>query len=220
MTRVAVALLLGVLAACGGGDGGDDGALSAEDATAAVERAVLTTDDLGEGWSETDPPEDDPFGRCFEGSGTTLATSGPRAFVRDGDGVVAVTRVHMATLATDDEDAVDALLDRFDEESFPECLATAFERAAGESELGFDVGDAEVDDDYVPLDDVRSAHVRIPFNASAPGFDFAAELDLVVVTRGPMVSTLLTMGLGELVDGEDVARWSAVLADRQRLDDE
>jgi hypothetical protein len=218
LVAVATALLL---SACGGGDDDDDAAddFTEEEAGDAVDAAVLEADDLGRGWDDADPPEDDPFGRCFEGVPSPLATSGPRAFLRDGEGPVAVSRVLLGTIATEDDAVVDALLARLGEESFPACLADAFQRAAGETELGFEVGEADVDDDYLGLDGVRSGRVRIPFTAAVPGFELEAQLDVVLVSRGPLITTMVTSALGERIDGEDIARWAALLADRMRIDD-
>lgn len=215
---VAAALLLG---GCGGDDNAaDDDAFTEEDARDAVEHAVLAADDLGAGWDDVDPPEDDPFGRCFEGITTSLATSGALAFGRDGEGPIAVTRLLMGTVAVEDDAVVDAMIERLGEASLPDCLADAFASVAGETELGLEVGDAEVDDDYLGLDGVRSGLVRIPFTAAVPGFELEAELDVLLVSRGPLLTTVVITALGERVDGEDVARWAALLADRMRLDAE
>jgi hypothetical protein len=218
----ALALAVALVAGCGGGDDDEadaDTGLSRRDAAIAVDHAVLDADDLGDGWDEIDPPAEEPFGPCFADLGSPLAVEGPVAFIRDGDGPIAVTRLLVGTVAVDDPHAVDALLEGFDEEALTACLVEGFSTVAGDTELGLEVGDAEVEHDYVPLEGVRSAHVRIPFSASAPGLDLDAELDVVVVSRDQLVSTMLTIGLGELVDGEDVARWSALLADRQRVEE-
>lgn len=221
MTRaVAIALVALLLAGCSAGDDDDaaDDTLTEDEAAGAVEHAVLEEDDLGDGWDDVDPPEDDPFGRCFGGIASPLASSGARAFLREGDGPAAITRVLLGTVAVGEPSQLDATFERLGEDSLPACLADAFTSVAGETELGLEVGETDVDDDYLGLDDVRSGRVRIPFRATAPGFELDAELDLVLVARGQLLSSLVTVALGELADGEDIARWSALLADRMRLD--
>jgi hypothetical protein len=228
------ALLVGsVLAACGDDDGGSEG-LSAEEARAAVDSALLDRDDLGDGWratgtvapdEESDPP--DVIEACAGASvlrtldAGELAASERRDFRRRGEALFESTRVSVRTLAFDDDGAIDRLLALVDEKGFSECLAGRFESLINDSDqpsqLALTVGSVERDDHYLALDGVRSAQLSIPFDASAGRFTFDAELDLVVVSRGQLASLLVTIEVRGRVDGEDVARWAGLLADRQRI---
>jgi hypothetical protein len=218
---------------CSGDDDGvaDDG-LTEKEAASAVDRALLETDDLGDGWDDTgtvapdeqpDPP--DPVEACIGAStlrvldDATLARSERRDFERDGEGQFESTRVQVRTIAVKEGEAADPVLALFDDDGFVDCFAGQLEPQISDepSELRLDVGDADVDDAYLALDGVESARLAIPFHTSAPGFDFDAELDLVVVHRDQLVSFLVTIEVQGRVDGEDVARWSALLADRQRI---
>lgn len=230
---LATLLVLLALVACGGDDdGGADTGLTADDAPDAVTRTLLEADDLGDGWDQTgtieadeesDPP--DIVDACTGASvlralgDAELAVSERRDFERDGDGPFASTRVSVRTIAVKSTEAVDPVFALFDDESFVDCLGQRLEPTVsdGPSELHLQVGDADVDDAYLALDGVRSSRLAIPFHTSAPGFTFDAELDLVVVQREQLVSYLLTIELGGTADGEDVARWAALLADRQRI---
>jgi hypothetical protein len=235
LRRAAAIVLVLALIACGGGKDGDrtSSALSKDDAPAAVDRALLDLDDLGDGWDgtgtvapdeEADPP--DAVERCIGASvlrtldAATLARSERRDFERDGDELFQSTRLQVRTIAVRSGEAVDPVFAQLDADGFLDCLAGQLEPqvSEGPSDLRIDAGDADVKtDDYLALDGVRSTRVAIPFHTEAPGFTFEAEMDLVVVQRDQLVSFLLTIELQGTTNGEDLARWAGLLADRQRL---
>lgn len=229
-----IAALFLLFAACGGDDDDDavDVGLTRDEAEDAVERVLLDENDLGDGWDQTgtvapdeesEPP--DLVESCLGASvlraldAAELAVSERRDFERSGDEQFASTRVSVRTFAFDEATAVDSITALFVDDAFTDCLGQRFEPLLddGKSELGLQVGEPEVDETYLALDGVRSSHLSIPFHADAPGFSFDAELDLVVVSRDQLASLLQTIELRGVVDGEDVARWAALLADRQRI---
>lgn len=221
-----VAVLAAVLAACGGDD--DDAVevgLTPDRADVAVNDVQLGEDDLGDGWSSAPDDEDDPVGLCIGTTITnaldaaTIATSSLDRFERAGDERFSSTLVSVRTIAVDDGDVLDDVVDVIVDPGFAECLGTRFERLVsdGESELRLQVGDADADERYLQLDGVRSTSVAISFHADAPGFDFDAEMDVVAIARDQLLSLLLTVQLRDDVDGEDIARWAGLLADRQRI---
>jgi hypothetical protein len=227
-------LVVAVLASCGGGDDDADAdGLTEKEAASAVDRALLDTDDLGDGWDDTgtvapdeeaDPP--DAVEVCVGTSvlrrldDATIARSARHDFELDGKGPFESTRLQVRTLALEREEAADPVFAQLGEDGFVDCLAQQLEPQVsdGPSELRLDAGEADVvDDDYLALDGVRSTRVAIPFHTEAPGFSFDAEMDVVVVQRDQLLSFLLTIELQGTADGEDIARWSGLLADRQRL---
>jgi hypothetical protein len=230
-----VATLLGLLAAGCGGSDGDDGPtrLTKDDAPDAVARALLDEGDLGDGWDQTGtvasdeaPDRPDPVETCLGASvqrglePAELAVSERRDFERGGDEQFESTRVQVRTIAVKTGEALDPVFALFEDESFLDCLGSQLEPQVSDepSELLLQVGEPDVDtDDYLPLDGVRSSRVSIPFHASAPGFTFDADLGLVLVNRDQLASFLLTIHLRGGAEGEDVARWAGLLADRQRL---
>jgi hypothetical protein len=232
---VATLLSLLVSVGCGGrddGDGNGEHGLTSKDAADAADRALLDADDLGDGWKQTgtmepgadaDPP--DAVETCIGASAlraidaATLASSERRDFKRNGDGPFDSTRVQVRTVALRSGEAIDPVLALVADADFADCLGGQLEPQVsdGASELHLQAGDVDVDDDYLSLDGVRSARVAIPFHTRAGRFDFDAELDLVVISRDQLASFVLTIALGDPADGEDVARWSGLLADRQRI---
>jgi hypothetical protein len=213
--------LVGLLASCGDDDDVDTGLTRAE-AEDAVELALLDEDDLGDGWGDLD--DAGVVDECTSATvlrsldDAELAASQVRSFQRRSDDPFGSTRVSVRTRAYDDADAIDDVLAMFGDEAFVDCLDD-FDAlvSADDSDLVVEAGDAEIDESYLALDGVRSSHLSIPCPADAPGFTFDAELDVVVVARGQLASVLQTVELRGTVDGEEVARWSALLADRQRL---
>jgi hypothetical protein len=209
---VAVLAALALLGACGGG-GDDVDALTPEEAASMADSSLLDADDLGDGWradGATEPDEDDAelarFEDCFghdinrRTDDATIARSETRHFEQRGDGPFARARVSIVSVVLDDRDLVDDALARVSEDAFDTCIADAVVESAGADASGLPLvaGDASFDDDYLRVEGVRSAHVAIPFHT-------------------PIVSTVVAVSLGSVSDGGDVARWSAALADRQRL---
>lgn len=225
--RAAVVGLALVLAACGGGgdDGDDAETLSAEDAERAVARALLDDDDLGDGWEETgrtDPDDvdadDTPLDDCLSTNlhdaivASRLAESDTVQLELDGGDVFTRTLVTVTTTAFESTDVIDELLEAYKSEEMGSCLGRAVEQLLGETSL--EIGEPTMDEGYVTLDDVRSVHVTVPLHA--PRYEI--ELAVVVIARGQLASSLVTVQLGGAIDGESVARWATLLADRQRLD--
>ena len=228
MRAVAVLLLAAALAACGGGDDDEadiDAGLTEARAAEAVEAVQLDAGDLGDGWDSTEVDAEDPVAMCIGTTITralddaTLAASELVHLERDGEQRFESTRVSVRTIAVDDGAVLDDVVAVIIDPAFADCVAPRFEGLVsdGRSELTLQVGDVEVEEGYLPLDGVRSSSVAIPFHAEAPGFDFDAELGVVAVARDQLLSLLLTIELSDSVDGEDVARWAALLADRQRV---
>ena len=223
--RATVAILLvATLTACGGDDDVETGFTPAR-AADAVDDVQLDAGDLGDGWDSTSLEADDPVAMCIGTTITralddaTIADSELAHFERRGDERFASTRVSVRTIAVDDGAVLGDVVDIVTDPAFAECVAPRFEGLVsdGDSTLTLQVGDVETEEHYLPLDGVRSSSMAIPFHAEAPGFDFDAELDVVAVARDQLLTLLLTIQLGDRVDGEDVARWAALLADRQRI---
>jgi len=208
---VLVVVALALLACGGGGDGdGGDAVLSVEDARRAVARAVLDADDLGDGWDE-DGAAEGPLDGCLAGPEDVLAEPTTVRFAREVD-VFTRTLVTVSTVALESTGAIDDLFVAFRDDGVGPCVARAVQTDLGDRAL--DVGEPEVEDDYVVLDGVRSAHLTVPLR----GPRYEIEIDVVLVSRGQLASTLVTVQLGGSVDGESVVRWATLLADRQRLD--
>lgn len=224
MRALVILLVLGLLACGGDDDDVDASGLTKDTAAAAVEDVQLADDDLGAGWDSSEV-DADPVTTCIGVTVTRaldaalLAESDRRDFERAGDERFESTRVSVRTMALEDPDVVDDVLALFADAGFTDCLGQQLEPSIseGDSELVLQVGDVEVDDAYLSLDGVRSSHLSIPFDAEAPGFQLDAELDLVAVSRGQLLTFVLTIQLRGRVDGEDVARWAALVADRQRI---
>lgn len=232
MRRLAAALLalvLSVAVGCGDDGGGDrEELLSAGEAEDAVERASLDVDDLGEGWelAETIDPGDEssdaPIDACVERGvdDSMLAASPTRKFEHEGDALLDRTHVWMSTEALDDEELAEESAGRFADDDLAGCFGDLLlEAMGGESDVPIEAGEPRVTDDYLGLDGVRSSRLTLPFHAEVADFELDAAVDVVVVSRGQLVSWIVSMQLGDDGGGEDIARWAGLLADRQRLDD-
>lgn len=215
---------LALLSACGG-DGGSDETLTAEEAQRAVERAMLTPEDLGEGWQETgtSPPSEDGTGvnECLSDevaaeSTDPVAESDTQEFTR-GDSPTQQQQVQLSTAVMEDDLAA-RLVEELASADVRDCLGGKFREQVADGSavpgLTVELGDFEADEDFAGAGD-GATRLRAPMEVSAEGLTLPATVDMVVVHTDQIVSALVGFALGEPLAEDDLEAWTQQLAELQ-----
>jgi hypothetical protein len=228
LTSLAVSALA-LLAACGGGDdGGSAGepALTGPAAQHAVERAMLTADDLGPGWEQigTAPPDESEaseIDQCLSdevaaGSNDPVAESDTHEF-RRGDSPTQQHQVQVSSVVLDG-DLAGRLVDELGSDEVRDCLSETFrqELAAEDPEQPVEVtlGDFESQEDFAGAGD-GATRLRAPVELAAEGLTLEATVDLVVVHTGQVASALVAFALGDPIEDGELEGWTRRLAELQ-----
>lgn len=171
-------VLVGILAACGGGSDGEDA--DGGDEAALAESMLLTVDDFPSGWSEDtsdDEDEDHPFDRC-EAEGDPEGLTGRAESEDFSEGGAAEISEYVAVFATADQ-ASDAVAAGFDDER-KGCIVEVIE--AGElDEDDVQNTDASISDLSFPSKGDESFAVRMEIHAETDEDDIEADVFLDVV---------------------------------------
>lgn len=225
--RPLVALLLAalLLAACGSGDD----PLTNDAADDAVGRALLTVKDLPSGWEKTsdEAPDDSDgddselencVGTKLDLSADTIAESNTRTFER-ATSETDQQQLSVSTAAFP-EDRIDELFEVVATEKFAGCMAKAFEAglADGQSTAGVSVEAGKPKVVESQADDAdRSAHITAPVTLQVETLRLDGQFDLVMVSRGQLVSLLFGFSLGDPIGTSRLDRLGDLLVDRQEV---
>ncbi len=184
-TRAAAPLLAVLLAftACS-----DDGGLDPEAEQDLLEDAILTLDDLPDGFEESEPSDDDSDDVLDECGGevqevelegeiddVTVAEEGPVAFEVATEDTLGSIEAEIRSV--DDDGPVRDVLEALGDDDFLDCVLDTFVEQAEDE--GQEIEDLEIESIDAAVDGDASAGVR--FSGGVLGFDFVAELHGVLV---------------------------------------
>lgn len=217
---------LALLAACGD-DGGDE-PLTAEEAGLAVDRAVLTADDLGEGWQQTGttPPEStgDGIEQCLSeevaaATETPVAESDTHEYTR-GDSPTQRQQLQISAVVLED-DVAEQLVDELASDEVRDCLQERFQEEIGSDGgtpgLEVEVGDFEVEEDFAGAGD-GSTRLQAPMELTAEGMTLPATVDMIVVHTGQVATAIVGFALGDAIPTEELESWTERAAELQEQD--
>jgi len=230
--RAVVLAALVVLAACSGGDDDDDDdddreasgsatALSAEDAQAIVDGALLDAGDLGEGWelSSTIPADEEeptPADECVgedDVDNADLAESEERRFTGPRDAVVA-PEVGISAGAATDPATLARIHDVLADTEVQSCLRDTFQSTMGEG--GLEIGEPTFAEGIVVGVDVEveSSRLTMPMVFGTGSGAVHAVVELVYVTAGQVGAGIFAFGLDGAITDEQLTDWATEVAGR------
>lgn len=222
LASVAVSTLV-LLAACGD-DGGEE-ALTGAEAQQASDRAMLTADDLGEGWQAagTSSPDDAEAGmeECLSddlaaATDEPVAESETHAFTK-GESPTQRQQLQVSSVVLEEDVAAD-LVGELASDDVRACLQERFreEVGGGGATPGLDVqvGEFEVDEGFADAGD-GATRLQAPMELTAEGMTLPATVDLVVVHTGQVATSIVGFALGDPIPGEDLEAWTERLAELQ-----
>lgn len=206
LTRaITCALAAAALALTGCSDDGDD--LDPEAEEELLEGAILTLDDLPDGFEEADADEDDGSNEAIEECGeeadldedaiddASIAHVGPVTFELGAEDTFGSLEAELRTI--DPTDPAEAVFDAIGEDDFRDCVLEAFEESVEDE--GQTVEDAEIDEADPPADGDRAGGLELTGDIS--GFEFEGQV--LAVLRGNHLISLEVTSLGGAID-EDV----------------
>ena len=218
-----------VMAACGG-DGG--GGLTAAEAQPRIDAAVLTLEDLGEGWEvadseeEDDPLADEELEECLgEDAARILGEDGEHdlgddvevGFARENGG--AFQSLQVMSGGVDDETIFGQVIDVLSDSETAVCILDAIAAATQEvtgDEFTMTFGDWESDEGFIDdADQSVIAGAEITLSAEEAGMSFDGRLDLVVVTTDQIGSLMVAASVGDVITNVQLEEWGELLAERQ-----
>lgn len=191
--------------ALAGGACSDDGGLDPEAEAELLEDALLTDDDVPDGFEETDPSDedDDTLEDCLEEvdldpdalDDSTVAETGPAAFERASDTGFAGIEAELRSV--DPTGPVEDVLEAMGDDDFQACMLDGF------------LANAEADDQTIEDPDLDEADVPVDADATG-GLEFTGEISglqfegriLVALVGNHVVSLELTSVNDELDDDE------------------
>lgn len=232
MRQVLVSLVVSVVAlsACSGGDDEPE-ALTGTEAQQAADGAMLTADELGEGWDETgtSPPDDEEgtdLDDCL-GDEVAAASDGPLAesdtheFSR-GDEPTNQQQLQISSIVFEGGDLAAAFVDELASDDVRACLAETFQEEVGaDAETdGVDVtlGDFEAEEDFADAGD-GATRLTSPVELSAEGLTLPATVELLVVHTGQVVTALVAFALGDAIPDEELEGWATAVSEKQARDE-
>lgn len=225
-------VVLAGLAACGNDDGGGGGAggLSASAAQERVDAAVLTVEDLGEGWvvdesdDEDDEISDEEFAECVGDEAATLfeeddeselATEVEVMFVRELPDELVFQTIQQSSGALEDEAIYDTIVEVLSDEQTGDCITGLIADYAVETDqVEAEFGGWSARTDVVDGADT-SMFAGADFSFTVQGIDLEGRLDLALVTSGQVGSIILAMGIGDPITDVQLEEWSELLLERQ-----
>ena len=198
----AVTVFALTLGACS--DDGDD--LDPEAEAELLEDAILTLDDLPEGFEEGEPSEEggnEAFEECGDDfdidedaiDDATVAEAGPVTFVLEEEGIFGEIEATLRTI--DPTDPAEDVFEAMGDADLRDCVLEAFEESAEED--GQTVEDAEIDEGDPPVD--GDAAGGLEFTGTISGFEFEGQV--LAVLRGNHLISLEVTSLEGAID-EDV----------------
>lgn len=198
----AAAALLLALTACGGGD-----SLDPEAEEELLEDAILTEDDVPDGFVEAEPSDesgDDTLEDCLEEidvdadalDDSTVAEVDPVAFELESDEGFASVEAELRTV--DPTEPAEQVLDAMGDDDFRDCVLENFIEAAEDDDQAID--DAEIDEADVPVD--GDATGGLEFTGTVQGFEFSGRI-LVTLVGNHLVSLEVTT-VNEEIDDDDL----------------
>jgi hypothetical protein len=201
-----------VLGACSGGD-----SLDPDEEADLLEDAILTDDDVPDGFEESDPSDDDDdetLDDCLEDididadalDDSAIAEVDPVAFSRESADEFATIEAELRTV--DPTGPAEDVLEAFGDDDFRDCVLDGFAESAEDD--GQALEDAELDEVDVPFD--GDATGGLEFTGSVSGFDFTAQI-LVVLEGNHLVSLELT-SINDELDDDDVEAMFEAMVDR------
>lgn len=204
------------LTACS--DGGDDLDPDAEEAL--IEDAILTEDDVPDGFVEGDPSDsdDDTLTECLEEADidpdalddSSVAEADPAAFDREGDDGFAAIEAEIRSV--DPTGPAEDLLEAMGDEDFRDCVLDGFVDSAEEDDQ--EIEDPEIDEADVPVD--ADATGGLSFTGGVAGFDFEGQI-LVALVGNHVVSLELTT-VNDEIDEDDVQEMFETMIERLEAD--
>lgn len=203
--RLVAALATAALAVtgCSGGD-----SLDPDEEADRLEDAMLTVDDLPDGFEEGEPADDEgdeDFEDCLEEvdvdpdalDDATVADEGPEAFeVADDEGGFGSIEVELRSL--DDEGAGSDIIEAMGEGDFQDCVLESAEEDAEED--GEEISDLEIEDIDAGAEGDEAIALR--FSADFNGFEVTSDLHVVRV--GPRVIRLEAVSVDGGLDEDAV----------------
>jgi len=214
----AATVLLLSLAACSD-DGGDD--LDPEAEEELIEDALLTDDDVPDGFEEgeaSDDSNDDTLEDCLDDldldpdalDDATVAEVDPAAFERqEGEGFASI-EAEIRTI--DPTEPAEEVLDAMGDGDFRDCVLDGFVESAEDDDQ--EIEDPEIDEVDVPAD--GDATGGLEFSGGIAGFDFVGQI-LVVLDGNHLVSLELTT-VNDEIDEDDVEEMFEAMLDRLEAD--
>jgi len=203
-SRAAVCLVAAALAftACS-----DDGGLDPEAEEELLEDAILTEDDVPDGFEEGEPSDesgDDTLEDCLEEvdvdsealEDSTVAEVDPVAFELASEEEFASIEAELRTV--DPTEPSEQVLDAMGDGDFRDCVLEGFVEAAGDDDQ--EIEDPEIEEADVPVD--GDATGGLEFTGGIQGFDFTGQI-LVTLVGNHLVSLELT-SVNEEIDEDDV----------------
>lgn len=203
------------LAVSGCSDDGDDIDPDAEEEL--LEDAILTIDDLPEGFEEAEPSEeggDEAIEACGDDfdleadaiDDASVAHVGPVTFEVGDDATFGSIEAELRTI--DPTDPAEAVFDAMGEREFRECVLEAFEESAEDD--GQTVEDAEVDEGDPPADGDEAGGLEL--TGSISGFEFEGQV--LAVLRGNRLISLEVTSLEGAIDDDVVEAAFEAMIDR------
>lgn len=211
----AAALALGA-AACSD----DEEPIDPEADEEVIEDAIVTLDDLPEGFEPNDPEEDDEDENdiCFEDVGIDVDELDD-AKVVEGDTAdfqlisdEALVGVTAQITSFSDTGLAEESLEAATSDDFTDCVVEGVESSAEED--GQDVGEVDVDVIDSPVDGDAAASVRVRFIADLEGQQFPTTVEQHLLLVGRFGISLQVFSLGEDVDGDLAEELLETMVDR------
>lgn len=235
---LAIVLVLG-LVACGGDDDDDDvgsasggTGLSEEEAAARLEDAVLTEEDLGEGWAVDDSEDDDEddisdeqMAECIgdedvaaifeDDSDVDLGEPVERSYQREDPAQLAFQVVEVSSGAVQDAALYRTVVEVFADGDFGDCMLDVVSDSLAEEGQEFTIsfGDWESDTGFADGAD-HSVLGGATFEMSGSGITLDGRLDMFIVSTGQLGSFVMAMGIGEPITADQLDTWAGLLLDR------
>jgi len=213
----AITALVLTLTACS-----DDGGLDPEAEEELLEGALLTLDDLPEGFEEGEPSEEggnEAIEECGDDADidedaledATVAEAGPVAFVLEEEGTFGEIEATLRTI--DPTDPAETVFEAMAEDDFRECVLEAFEESAEDD--GQTVEDAEIDEGDPPVD--GDAAGGLEFSGDISGFEFEGQV--VAVIRENHLISLEVTSLEGAIDDDVVEEAFEAMIERLEAED-
>lgn len=211
----AAACLAVVVLALGATGCSDDGGLDPEAEEDLLQDAILTDDDVPDGFEAAEPSDesgDDTLEDCLEDADidrdaldeSTVAEIDPAAFELSSDEGFASVEAELRTV--DPTGPAEQVLEAMGDGDFRDCVLDGFVASAEDDDQAIE--DPEIDEADVPVD--GDATGGLEFTGAIQGFDFTGRI-LVTLVGNHLVSLELTTVNEELDDDDVEAMFDAMI---------
>jgi hypothetical protein len=185
----------------------DDGGLDPEAEEDLLDDAILTEDDVPNGFAEAEPSDesgDDTLEDCLEDvdidadalDDSTVAEVDPAAFELESDEGFASVEAELRSV--DPTEPAEQVLDAMGDDDFRDCVLEGFVAAAEDDDQAIE--DPAIDEADVPVDGDATGGLEL--TGSIQGFEFTGQI-LVTLVGNHLVSLELTT-VNEEIDDDDV----------------